>query len=117
MTVATQIFLRAGGIVGDVWLYNVGPAPIAAPWSEVGARDKMPFKNPAEFCAAEDFDTNLSDDDFSVIFENAKSPSRAQVFVRQKLHAVVGVGLKPGSCRLARGAGPLARPLTGSLEG
>jgi hypothetical protein len=104
-------FLQSNQIVGDVWLYNVGAAPDTPPWEQPDAQERMPFRNPIAFCVDETFDTHLSEKDFEVVFGNAQPPALAHIFIRHQLHAVVGVGLRPGYCRLALGDGPLARPL------
>ncbi|WP_119300250.1 hypothetical protein [Dongia deserti] len=60
-------YLKLGEtIVADVWLYNVVDIPRTPEWQEVGAREKMPFANPAGFARVEPFEPINDPDDIDL---------------------------------------------------
>ncbi|HEY7171596.1 MAG TPA: hypothetical protein VH417_12170 [Vicinamibacterales bacterium] len=99
-------YLRDGHeIVGDVWLYNVGPAPAEPEW---GDPEKMPFRNPAAFVRPGALAPLAEPARWSCTFEG----SEARVYCDGSLVARIVPGAKPGWSVLAAKAGPLALPLT-----
>lgn len=99
-------------IVGDVWLYNVGPPPENPEWPD---RDKMPFANPAGFASEERFEP-INDPAEIALDWVVGSDGLRQVSVTLKgtVHALLRPGAKPGWCRLAANASPIAKPLNGA---
>lgn len=93
-------------IVADVWLYNRDKSPDEPEWSD---RSLAPFANPSAY--ALELDLNPIKDERDVAIAWLNEPITATISIHGKDWAVLGEGSKPGYCRLAKKAGPLARPL------
>lgn len=114
---AYAYLFNAGEIVSDVWLFNVGQTPQCDEWDDLS---KAPFSNSDEYVTDDTFDPSidpLSDICVTFIRDSNGSIAGASIFIRTILHAVLKVGLKPGYCRLAKRAGPLAVPLADYIDG
>jgi hypothetical protein len=95
-------------IVGDVWVYNVMPAPQEPEWTD---RSKLPFLNPQEF-SYEGASPITEETQLDVVWiRNQDTLVRAEIYLANQLFAIVAPGAKPGWCRNARKTGPLARVL------
>ena len=109
---AYAYFRLHGGIVADVWLFNVADTPDTPEWRD---RNAAPYLNPAEYADQSSPIRNVSEKDFAVEWVE-RDPDRtsllAQIIFKGELHAVLTPGEKPGYCRLAGKAGPLALPLS-----
>lgn len=102
--VAYAYLCRDRAIIGDVWLYNHGAAPVEPEWDDPA---KMPFANTKEFTSSD-------------FFEPVKEPSEVRfewiaedsltllIFIRGDLFAKLVPGSKPGWSKLAGNDGPLA---------
>lgn len=106
--VAYAYLLEEGKIVGDVWLYNVGPSPDEVDW---GRRDAMPFENPRSL-GTDRGTLRLSAD--SAVNCQWSQEGDVTVFLDGVALARLAPGSTPGWSRLAIKDGPLARPLTDS---
>ena len=99
-------YLRVDGeIVGDFWLYNVGPDPVSVDW---GDRDALPFCNPASYCAHERMPRLRAD--AAVTCEWYEDGVLLRV--DGELWARLEHGSRPGWSRGARMPGPAALPLS-----
>ena len=107
-------YLRDGTkVVGDVWIYNCGPAPETAEWTLPDARSRMPFANPAGY-AVDELPPDIHEpSDVSCRWTH---DGEGLAFVEVLLNGVVFARLQPGSSpgwsRLARRDGPNAKVLT-----
>ena len=90
--------------VGDVWLYNVAPAPDVIDWKDAS---EMPFLNPKKYCRDEETPRLHSRARVACTW----SAVGAEVRIDGVLMARLELGSKPGWSRLALCAGPLAQPL------
>ena len=109
--VAYAYLMNKTGIVGDVWLYNCGPAPMKPEWTDP---TKAPFANPKSYISEKPFAPVTNDADFEVQWSApGRSPQTVRILIRNKLHAWLTVGSRPGWCRLAKRDGPLALVLSG----
>jgi hypothetical protein len=106
--VAYAYVLENEKIVGDVWLYNVVPAPYEPEWTD---RSKLPFLNPQEFSYEGASPINEETQLDVVWIRNQDTLVRAEIYLAKQLLAVVAPGATPGWCRNARKSGPLARVL------
>lgn len=104
--VAYAYLLEQGGVVGDVWLYNVAETPESVDWRDEAA---MPFLNPRRYCRGETV-ARLRDD--SAVACEWSSQGVVVVVDGVRL-ARLERGAKPGWSRLAGLPGPLAKPLEG----
>ena len=96
-------------IVGDVWLYNVCKAPAIPEWTD---RESCPFANPLDFVLEDDFRPLTDSDEIAVDWDlESTSVQQVTITLRGKKHALLRPGSKPGWCRLAAKASPVARPL------
>jgi hypothetical protein len=102
--VAYAYLLVREELVGDVWLYNVAPAPEDADWKDPS---KLPFLNPRSFCRAETMPRLDQKDDVKCVWLEAG----VEVNLNGVRIARLEVGAKPGWSRLALRPGPLAKPL------
>lgn len=91
-------------MVADVWLYNVLETPETVDWKD---KSQMPFLNPRKFCSAEKVSRICN---HSVI-RCEWSVDRVDIFIDERWMARLTPDSKPGWSRLARCAGPLAKPL------
>lgn len=95
-----------GDIVGDVWLYNRGPAPLAADWSDPS---KAPFPNPASHCRPLAQPPAEDAADFSVAWTVEGELLLADVWLRGVALARLSPGSQPGWNVLATADGPCAK--------
>lgn len=94
-------------IVGDVWVYNRCRAPERSEWKD---KANIPFANCAGFASDVEMMTrSINDGDVAVEWQYDKGSPVARIYLFNELYAVVGVGDKPGSARLATKNGPLAK--------
>jgi hypothetical protein len=93
-----------GRIVGDVWLYNVDPAPDHTRWKD---QQRRPFLNPQAFCSGRAMQRFSSDSDIQAIWDG----SAVTLIVDGVPCARLSPGSKPGWSVLAARSGPLAKPL------
>jgi hypothetical protein len=101
-----------GKIVGDVWLYNCGAAPIQPEWKD---RSKLPFANPSDYVVVSDVLRITAANELSVAWiTEDDSLQHVELYVRGELLAVLAPNAKPGWCRNAARGGPLAKTLSGS---
>jgi hypothetical protein len=103
--VAYAYLLEDGEVVGDVWLYNVAPAPETVNWRD---RAAMPFLNPRKYCTEEVVPKLRHDSVVNCQWSN----EGVRVTIDGLRMARLAHGAKPGWSRLASSPGPLARPLT-----
>lgn len=107
---AGYVYLLIGEqVVGDVWLYNVVEAPQIPEWTNL---ENMPFANPVGFASEERFEP-INDPAEIALDWVVKSGSlwQVRVILRGMEHALLRAGGKPGWCRLAAKASPIAKPL------
>ena len=102
--VAYAYLCKGRDIVGDVWLYNHGTAPVEPEWEDPS---RMPFANPREFTNHGLFEPVK--DASEVGFEWSEGdPPALLIFIRGDLFAKLIPGSKPGWSKLAIKDGPLA---------
>jgi len=103
-------YLRApdGALVGDVWLYNHGPAPDEVDWTDPSA---VPFLNPSSHARDLGQAPPRGRDDFSVEWTLDGELLLADIFLRGELLARLTPGSQPGWSTLAKEDGPCARVL------
>jgi hypothetical protein len=103
-------YLRApdGELVGDVWLYNHGPAPDEVDWTDPSA---VPFLNPSSHARDLEQAPPRGRDDFSVEWTLDGELLLADIFLRGELLARLTPGSQPGWSTLAKEDGPCARVL------
>jgi hypothetical protein len=108
--VAYAYLIQRDAIIGDVWLYNCGAAPVEPEW---GDQSKAPFANPrgyvadcatAPIAAAEELRIRWID--------QGNTLDRAELYLRTELLAILVPGSKPGWCRNSLKDGPLAKVLS-----
>ncbi len=110
-TTAHAYFRAMGPINGDVWLFNLRKAPRTTKWdlsdgkAPINLDDYTRADSSVELAKAEDFSLEW------MSAADGRGPPTVLIFFRGELHAVLGSGLRPGFCRLAERAGPIARPL------
>lgn len=92
-------------IVGDVWLYNVEPAPDRL--ELLDGPEMMPFLNPKEFCSMESISRITYDSNVICVANDGY----VSIEVDGLLVARLKAGAKPGWSRLACKHGPLALKL------
>ena len=106
-------YLRKGAhIVGDVWLYNHGEAPVEPEWEDPS---RMPFANPKEFINPDPFEPvkDASEVGFEWVEGN---PPVLLIFIRGDLFARLTPGSQPGWSKLAIKDGPLAMVFTEGMN-
>lgn len=110
--VAYAYLQDSDAIVGDVWLYNRGQTPEQPPCRE--GPSKMPFLNPSAF-SRDVLEPITTETEVTLEweFDHDGVLTRARLFIRDELVAVLAPGAKPGWCRNAAKDGPLARVLAG----
>lgn len=105
-------YLRNGThIVGDVWLYNHGEAPVEPEWEDPS---RMPFANPKEFTSPNLFQPVK--DPSEVAFKWVEDLPTLLIFIRGDLFARLIPGSKPGWSKLAIKDGPLAMVFTEGMN-
>jgi hypothetical protein len=102
--VAYAYLLEHGEIVGDVWLYNVGPAPETDEWK---SGTDGPFLNTRRFCSSEVVPRIREDSKVVCQWSDAGVVVTIDGIVMARL----APGARPGWSRLAAHPGPLAKPL------
>jgi hypothetical protein len=101
--------LSEENIVGDVWLYNRLPAPSKPEWRDPS---KAPFANPSGFTTEEDAFFISDERNVNVKWvKHGETLEQVELFLDNRLLAVLAPGAKPGWCRNAKKSGPLARVL------
>jgi hypothetical protein len=110
--VAYAYVVKAGKVVGDVWLYNRGATPVTPEWESPNPTGLLPFKNPSPLAAAVPFDPVTDSRDVAIFwFRDEAGRVGADISIRGRRHARVLEGVKPGWCVLASREGPIARTL------
>ncbi len=94
-------------IIADVWLYNRCNAPQEADWTDPS---KAPFLNPISHAIDDSQGFIEERRDVDAVWHEDAAMS-VTIRIRGVDWAVLIPGARPGWCRLARKAGPLARPL------
>jgi hypothetical protein len=109
--VAYGYLLHENKIIGDVWLYNHGGAPLVRPWTNRSQRP--PFENPQEFIVKSPFAIVKAPDEVTFVWLNSNDelPVTVEFWIRGELHARIAGDSKPGWCRMAIKDGPLALKL------
>ena len=97
-----------GAVIGDVWLYNVGPAPEAVDFSDPAA---APFQNPAALARPLAQPLPTRRDELEVCWTLDGELLLADLHLRGELLGRLSPGSQPGWATHARGPGPLALPL------
>ena len=97
-------------IVGDVWLFNLGDAPVEPPWTEA---PKAPFKNPAEYVASRPSPRIDSCADVTAVWRSHDDHVRVELVCAGEVIAVLASGEFPGQSAMAAKDGPIARTLAG----
>jgi hypothetical protein len=107
--VAYAYLLKNEQVVGDVWLYNCGPAPDEPEWRD---RSKMPFANPRGFASSSTARRINEPDTVRVTWvEGNGELDRVELSIEDQSVAILAPGAKPGWCRNAMKDGPLAKTL------
>lgn len=103
-------YLRApeGDIIGDVWLYNRGPAPESVDWADPR---EAPFRNPRSHARDLDVPPAERSSDFSVEWQVDGELLLADVKLRGVLLGRLSPGSQPGWAALAKVDGPCAHVL------
>ncbi len=104
----------ANPISGEVWLYNLRPAPSVAEWTLTDAQDRMPFLNAAEFVAEQEASSSVRPEQLDVKW-SSDGPGliTADIYVEGALYGRLKPGSKPGWSTMALRRSPIAMPLTG----
>jgi hypothetical protein len=97
-------YLGDNGVDGFVWLYNVGKAPLTL---EEQRGEDSPL-NPQSLVRETEFTPPNAEDDFDFNWVFREGVWECGIYIRNKLHAVLGKGDQPGWCVLAGQDGPLA---------
>jgi hypothetical protein len=97
-----------GEVIGDVWLYNHGPAPAEADWTDT---TRVPFLNPAALAHDLDQPPAKKRSDVTVEWTLDGELLLADIFLRGTLLARLSPGAQPGWSTLAKDDGPCARVL------
>jgi hypothetical protein len=106
-SVGYAYLLHHGKVVSDVWLYNRGPAPEAAPWKTDA---QMPFLNPAEYIAEGGTIQEPAPEALDVSWSGDDGPNlQVVVLMEDRPIAWLAPKSKPGWSALVRRSGPLAR--------
>ena len=101
--------IESDRIVADVWLYNSTPAGEQPEWSQPDAKEQMPFRNPSEF-GDQEVRRISEQSSIQVEWSGSAEDRCATIRVDGEIWAVLNNGVRPGCCRHARKAGPLAVP-------
>lgn len=97
-------------IVSHVWLYNCAPTPETNEWDPCRLTP-LNSREYAKDCPEFQYPKDISG--FSVRWQESEIREvAANIFVREKLFAVLSTGENPGSCIMAKRDGPLAKALT-----
>jgi len=112
--VAYAYLFSEGEIVGDVWLYNSGETPDNPDWEDFS---EMPFLNGREFSKGERYPRihEVSEVRVQWADDHDGTAGRAELYLREKLFAILEPGAKPGWSRWALKDGPLAKAFPAEL--
>ena len=102
---AFAYLLEHEDIIGDVWLYNTGPSPQDAPWTQPDAHP--PFMNPAALSKGRDERRGIGDGATA----RWGSDATVDVFIGDRHEARLWPGANPGQSFMAAARGPMAAPL------
>jgi hypothetical protein len=98
-----------GNIVADVWLYNVGPAPLEPEWRDP---QRMPFANPRAYAREAGYARMSSAGQATALWAHRGTEvTQVEVYLHGARVAMLRPGAKPGWSALAVKDGPLARML------
>lgn len=103
---------EAGKIVGDVWIYNADLTPDEREWE--GDDSDAPYRNPTEYVRNHPFPRVKDEADIAVSFGSELAGTHelvANVYIRDRLAAVVKPNARPGWAANACADGPLALKL------
>ncbi len=107
--VAYAYLFYQGKIVGDVWLYNQSSTPLTTDWNR---KKNMPFLNSSEFLKnSEEFELIATCQELKInciFFENS-TLTAVEIFIRDRLIAILKPNEKPGWYTLVKKDGPLAK--------
>ncbi|RYG70650.1 hypothetical protein EON80_07325 [bacterium] len=92
-----------GKIVGDVWLYNRGPAPAKPEWTD---KTRLPFANPSGYASTVAVQPPAQKSELNVIWGGG---GECQLNLRDQPLARLKPGAKPGWSTSAIKDGPLAQ--------
>jgi hypothetical protein len=109
--VAYAYIIENDEVISDVWLYNHGYPPEQPEWKD---KSKMPFRNPRSYVCEHSFLPVKKIEEVTVKWigqENNQGVIVAQLSIRDKIHAYLKSGSKPGWSRMAIKDGPLAKTL------
>ncbi len=107
--VAYAYLRQSDQIVGDVWLYNRGPAPPRSEWDDPA---RMPFANAADYVSDEPPPTDVREDTVSCRWRHGpKGLEAAEILIHGTVYGMVAPNTRPGWARLASRDGPCARVL------
>jgi hypothetical protein len=98
---------RSREITGFVWLYNRARAPEDL----IERSNSSPPLNPSGFVSTLPFVLPSDDSEFEVHWLQHRGVWQAAIYIRNRIHAIVGDGDVPGWCILASRDGPIARIL------
>ncbi|MCC6335838.1 MAG: hypothetical protein IT380_17845 [Myxococcales bacterium] len=103
-------YLRTGDgdVIADVWLYNHGPAPREADWTD---RRQVPFLNPSSLARDLEQPPARHPKDVAVEWTLDGELLLADILLRGSLLARLSPGSQPGWSTLAKEDGPCARVL------
>lgn len=97
--------LQGAEIVGDVWLYNHGQAPVEPEWNDL---ELAPFKNPREFISDEQFEPIRDRSEVKFDWQEESGICSVDLYVRGLRIASLTPGLRPGYSSFVVKDGPLA---------
>jgi hypothetical protein len=95
------------GVDGFVWLYNIDQAPSTL---EEQRGIEAPL-NPQTYVRATAYTPPNSEDEFDFNWVFREGVWECGIYIRNRLHAVLGKGDRPGWCVLAGQDGPVAQRL------
>lgn len=105
--VAYAYLLENNNIIGDIWLYNPKPVPVAADWQN---KDEMPFLNPIVFVKDEISPiTDSRQVDVKWVLFNNSVLDNVTTYVDNRLIAKLSINSMPGWSALVSKDRPLAQ--------
>jgi hypothetical protein len=112
--VAYAYLYKGSEIIGDVWLYNVCPAPLEPEWKD---RSKIPFANPKTFISNRIIKPVSSQNELTVVWEKDENDNLliVLIYLRDELFAGIAPGSKPGWSKLSIKNGPLSKVMPESM--
>ena len=113
--VAYAYLYKGDEIIGDVWLYNVCPAPLEPEWKH---RSKPPFANPKKFISDRIIKPIFSPNELTVKWEKDENDDflTVLIYLRGELFAGISPGSKPGWSRLTIKNGPLSKTMPEKMQ-